>query len=120
MLADGEQVAPVARDEGIHSRPNCAGEDQVIIAVARHGLGRGRRRRSQINRELEEKLLDSSPMLRLEAHLSSQDLPQLHHHRLEQDKLQASVDRLLEEPARRPRRDEGGDQDVGVAGDSQG
>jgi hypothetical protein len=60
------------------------------------------------------------PTLRLEAELAGEDPLQLHHHRRCQDELQASVDRLLENPAWRPGRDEGRDQDVGVAEDAQG
>jgi hypothetical protein len=89
----------------------------IIIGVARHGLGRGIRHRSQLDRQVDEKLLDSSPALRLEAELAGEDPLQLHHHRLRQDELQATVDRLLDHPARRAGRDEGGDQDVCVACD---
>jgi hypothetical protein len=92
MLPNGEHVPVIAGDEGIHSRLNRTGEDEVIVRIARHGLGRGLRRRNQLGRKVDEKLLDPSPALRRKAQLPGEDSLQLHHHRLGQDKLQASRD----------------------------
>ena len=72
----------VSRDENIHPRLNRTGEDQVIGRVARHGLGQSLRRWDRLCRKIEEKLLDSSPVLRLETELPDEDPLQLDHYRL--------------------------------------
>lgn len=119
MLFYGQKVPTIAGDERIHFRLNRTGEDQIIGRVARHRLGWSLGCWHQFSRRIDEKLLDPSPALRLEAQLPGEDPLQLDHYRLRQDQLQASVDRLLDHPARRAGRDEGGDQDVGVAEDAQ-
>ncbi len=109
----------IAGHENFHRSLNRAGKDQIIVWVARHRLGRALRRRNQLGREVEEKLLDRLPARRLEAQLFGENPLQLDHHRLGQDELQASVDGLLENPAWRSGGDERRHEDVGVAGDSQ-
>ena len=119
MLPHGEQMPAIARDEHVHPRLNRTGKNQVIGRVARYRLGCGLRCRDQLDRKVNEKLLDPLPALRLETQLPGEDPLQLDHHRLGQDELQAGVDYLLEDPAWRSGGDERRDQDVGVAGDSQ-
>lgn len=120
MLADGEQMPVVAGDQNLHFSLNRAGKDQVIVRIARHGLGRDFRRRDQLGCEVDEELLDRAPAFRLEAELPGENSLQLYHRRREQDEFQSAIDRLLENAAWRPGGDEGRNQDVGVAGDSQG
>jgi len=61
-----------------------------------------------------EQRLGVAPPLWFEVELLGEDALQFDYHRVEEDQLEATVDRLLEKPARRSRCDEGGDQDVGV------
>lgn len=119
MLTDGKQMPVIAGDEHVHLRLNRASEDQVIVRVSRHRLGWSLGRSNHPGRKVDQKLLDALPALWLEAQLPGKDPLQLDHHRLGQDELQAGVDCLLEDPARRTGGDERRDQDVGVAGDSQ-
>lgn len=95
MLTHGEQVPAISRDENVHPRLSRTGQDQVIVRIASHRLGWILRRRNRVGRKVDEKLLDSSPALRLKAQLPGENPLQLDHHRLEQDELQASVDYLL-------------------------
>lgn len=87
MLFHREQVPAIARNENLHPRLNRTGKNQVIVRVARYRFGWSLRRRDQLGRKVDEKLLDPSPALRLEAQLPGQNPLQLDHHRLGQDKL---------------------------------
>ncbi len=119
MLSNGEQVPVVAGYENVHRGLDRTGKDKVVIWVSRHPLGRILRRWSQLDRKIDEKLLDLSPALLLEAQLLGEDPLQLDHHWLGQDELKTSIDRLLEDAAGRSGGDERRHEDVGVAGDPQ-
>ena len=119
MLSNGELVAAVTGHENLHLGLNRTGKDQVIVWVAGHRLGRVLRRWNQLGRKIDEELFDLLPALRLKAQLLGEGPLQLDHHWMGQDEFQASVDRLLEDPAGRSGGDERRHQDVGVTGDSQ-
>lgn len=96
-----------------------AGEDEVVGRISGHrlrGLGRGFDR---LHGEFPEQRLQLAPPLRLESELLGENTPQLNYDGVEEDQLEAAVDRFLEQPARWPRGDEGGDQDVGVKTSAQ-
>lgn len=82
MFPHREQVPAIARDKCIYLRLNCTSKNHVIGKIARHRLGWSLRLRNQLSREIDEKLLDPSPSLQLEAQLPGQDSLQLDHHRL--------------------------------------
>lgn len=82
MLPDGKQVPAIPRDENVHPRLNRTSKDQVVVRIARNGLGQSLRRRNHLCRKVNEKLLDPSPALRLKAQLPGEDPLQLDHHRL--------------------------------------
>lgn len=119
MLTQWKQVATIAGHEHLDPGRHRAGEDQVIVGVAADRLGPAHGGGDQFGREIYEQLLDRLPSVGLEAELPGQDPLQLDQHGSGQDQLDTGVDRLLEDPARRPRGDERRDEDVGVAGDPQ-
>lgn len=119
MLTQGKQVAAVAGHEHFDPRRDRTGEDQVVVGVAADRLGRVRGGGDHFRRQIDEQLPDTLPAPRLEADLLRQDPLQLDQHRLGKYQLDPAVDRLLEDPARRPGGDERRDEDVGVAGDPQ-
>ena len=119
MLTQGKQVATIAGHQYLDPGPDRTGEDQIVVGVAADGLGPARGGGDEFGGEVDEQLLDGLPTFGLEAELPGQDPLQLDHHRSGQDQLDPAVDRLVEDPARRPRGDERRDEDVGVAGDPQ-
>jgi len=119
MLTQRKQVATIAGHQHLDSGPDRAGEDQVVIGVAADRVGPARGGGDEFGREVDEQLLDGLPSVGLEADIPGQDPLQLDQYRSGQNQLDPAVDRLLEDPARRPRCDEGRDEDVGVAGDPQ-
>jgi hypothetical protein len=119
MLTQGKQVATIAGHQRLDSGRDRAGEDQVVVGVAADRLGPALGSGDEFGREIDEQLLDGLPSVGLEADLLGQDPLQLDKDRSGQDKLEPAVDRLLEDPTRRPRCDERRDEDVGVAGDPQ-
>lgn len=112
-------MTTIAGHEHLDPGLDHTGEDQVVIWVATDRLGPARGRVDQFGREVDQKLLDRLPSVELEAELPGQDPLELDEHRTGQDQLDPAVDRLLEDPTRRPGGDERRDQDVGVAGDPQ-
>lgn len=119
MLTQGKQVATVAGHEHLDPRRDRTGEYQVVVGVAAERLGWVRGGGDHLRSQIDEQLPDTLPAPRLEAELPGQDPLQLHQHWSGQHKRDPAVDRLLEDPARRPGRDERRDEDVGVAGDPQ-
>lgn len=112
-------MATIAGHQRLDSGRDRAGEDQVVIGVAADSVGLARGGGDEFGREVDDELLDCLPSVGLEANLLGQDPLQLYQYRSGQDQLDPPVDRLLEDPARRPGCDEGRDEDVGVAGDPQ-
>jgi hypothetical protein len=119
MPTQGKQVATIAGHQYLDFGRGRTGEDQVVVGVAADRLGPAHGSRDEFGRKVDEHLLDGLPSVGLEADLLGQDPLQLDKCRSGQDKLELAVDRLLEDPTRWPRRDEGRDEDVGVAGDPQ-
>lgn len=113
-LADGEQMLAVTRSKNIDLGLDRAGEDEVVGGVSGHWLRGPGRGPDRLHREFPEQRLGLDPPLRLEVELLGENAPQLDYHWVEEDQLEAAVDRFLEKSARRSRCDEGGDQDVGV------
>ena len=113
-LANGKQVLAVTRGQDLDPGLDRAGEDEVIGGVSGHRLRGPGRGPDRLHREFSEQRLGLDPSLRVEVELLGEDALQLDYHRVEEDQLEATVYRFLEEPARRSRCDEGGDQDVGV------
>lgn len=113
-LADGEQMLAVTRGQDLDLGLDCAGEDAIVGGVSGHRLRGGGWGPDRLHSEFSEQRLGLDPSLRVEVELPGEDAPQLDDHRIEENQLERAVDRLLEEPARRARRDEGGNQDVGV------
>jgi hypothetical protein len=68
MLTYGEQVPAVPRNENVHLRLSSTSKDQVIGRIACHRLRWIFGHRNQFSRKVYEKLLNSSPALRLESH----------------------------------------------------
>lgn len=112
-------MATIAGHEHLDPGRDRAGEDQIIVGIAADRLGPARRGIDQFGREIDDQLPGRLPALRLEADLLGQDPLQLDQHRSRNDQLDPPVDRLLEDPARRPGGDERRDEDIGVAGDPQ-
>jgi hypothetical protein len=119
MFTHRKQVATIAGHENLDPCFYRAGEDQIVVSVAADRLWPARGGGDQFHREVDEQLLDRLPTVGLEAELPGQDALQLDQHGPGQDELDAGVDRLLEDPARRASGDERRDEDVGVAGDAQ-
>ena len=119
MLAYRKQVAMITGDKDLDPGRDRTGEDQVVVGVAANRLGWALRGDDEFGGEVYEQLLDRLPSIGLEADLPGQDPLQLDQHRPRQDQFDPAVDRFLEDPARRPGRDERRDEDVGVASDPQ-
>lgn len=119
MLTQRKQVATISGHEHLHLRLDHTGEDQVVVRIAADRLGPPSGCVDQFDREVDQELLDRSPAVDLEVEFPGQDPLELDDHRTGQDQIDPAVDRLLEDPARRARGDERGDEDVGVAGDPQ-
>lgn len=97
-----------------------AGKDQVIGRIASNSIGCGLRRWNPLVSNLDKEFLYLAPTLLLKLQLAGEDALQLHHDWLCEDELQATVNGLFDDAAWRAGRDEGGDQDVGVAENAQG
>jgi hypothetical protein len=119
MSGERKQVPSVAGCEDIHLRFDGAGENEVIGGIAGDGVGCGRRRGNQIGGQIREELLDLAPAVSVETQLAGEDSLQLRHDRLGKHEFEAAVYRLFDDTARGTGRDEGGDEDVGVAEDAQ-
>jgi len=113
-LADGEQVLAIARGQDFDPGLDRAGEDEIVGGVSGHRLRGLSWDPDRLHREFSEQRLGLYPSLRVEVELLGENALQLNDHRIEEDQLEATVDRFLEKSARRSRCDEGGDQDVGV------
>lgn len=112
-------MTAIAGDEHLDPGRDRAGEDQVVVGVAAGRLRPVPGRGDQLRRQVDQQLLDRPPAVGLEAELLGQDPLQLGQYRSGQDQFETGIDRLLEDPARRPGGDERRDEDVGVAGDPQ-
>lgn len=119
MSRHGEQMPSIAGNEDVHPPFDRTGENHVVVGIAGDGVGRSFGRGGHLGGHVDQELFDLAPALRLEAQLPGEDSFQLDHRWLREDELQATVDRLLDYAARRSRRDERGDKDVGVAEDAQ-
>jgi hypothetical protein len=95
MLAYGQQMLSVARRQHLDYGLDRAGENDVVIRVAGHRRGRTRRSRDGFHRQVPQERVDLSPPRSLGAQLLDEDPLQLSGHRLEQHKLQATVNRLF-------------------------
>lgn len=119
VLAEGKQMAMIPGHQHLDPGLDHTGEDQVAVRVAAHLFGPALGGGDDFRGEIHEQLLDRPPSIRFEANLPRQDPLQLDQHRSGEDQFDPAVDRLLEDPARRPGSDERRDEDVGVAGDAQ-
>jgi len=72
-----------------------AGEDEVVGGVSGHRLRGPGGGPDRLHRELSEQCLGLAPPLRLEVELLGEDPLQLDYHRVEEDQLEATVDRFL-------------------------
>lgn len=104
----------VTRGQDVDPGLDGAGEDEVVGGVTGHRLRGPGRRPDRLQCELSEQRLGLAPRLRLDVELLGENALQLDYYRVEEDQLEAAVDRLLEKSARRSPCDEGGDKDVGV------
>lgn len=114
MFAKRQQVVTIARHKHLDARRDGARENQVVSRIGRDGfrrfIGGGHARAGEIR----EERLDFPHLLDVEAKLDPQDTLQLGQDRLGENKLDATSDRLLNNPARRPTGDKRRDEYVRV------
>jgi len=105
VFAEREQVLPVAGRENVGARLDGAGEDRIVSRITRDRVDAARWIRSR-RRDVGQKVADRSSLLLSEAEFLCQHVLQLFEDEVRHEELDAPVERLLEQTARWPPRDQ--------------
>ncbi len=119
MLAQREEMLSIPGCEHVGFGFDRAGQDDVVIRVARYGVDLPRLLGSN-NGEALEQTTGRAHAFVAEAQLAGQHAVQLVEDDSGQHQLDPAIDHLFEHSARRPVGDQRRDQDVRVANDAEG